>query len=298
MTGLLQDKVAFVTGAARGQGRSHAVRLAQEGADIIAVDICGQVDSVPYPMATEADLAQTAAEVEATGRQIRTFTADVRDFTVLKQVLDDGVSELGRLDIVCANAGIFSVGLSHELSEASWNDMIDVNLYGSWYAAKAAIPYLIAGGGGSIVLTSSSNGVVSAPMHAHYCAAKHGLVGLAKNLALELASRRIRVNAVLPGWVLTDMVRDFRDVGKLSARYAGPAAPPVDTSYSLEPEDVSNVVVFLASDLARYVTGAAIPVMGMGIKGAERAAGLVEPSAQKPALSDDGAASQKASATA
>src|ERR1700730_2923343 len=154
MTGRVEGKVAFVTGAARGQGRSHAVRLAQEGADIIAVDLAGQVASVPYPMATPEDLDQTVKEVQALDRRIVATRADVRDYDALKAALDDGVARLGRLDIVAANAGIFSFGRAEELTEQTWRDVLDVNLTGVWHTAKAAIPHLRAGGGGSIVITS------------------------------------------------------------------------------------------------------------------------------------------------
>jgi (+)-trans-carveol dehydrogenase len=162
MPGRVERKVAFVTGAARGQGRRHAVRLAEEGADIIAVDLCGQIDTVPYPMATPEDLAQTVAEVSATGRRIVAAQADVRDATALRAAVDRGVDELSRLDIVCANAGIFSFATG-ELDEAAWQDSIDVNLTGVWHTARAAVPHLIAGGrGGSMILTSSTAGVMAA----------------------------------------------------------------------------------------------------------------------------------------
>ncbi len=156
MSGRVEGKVAFITGAARGQGRSHAIRLAEEGADIIAVDLCEQVESVPYPMSTPEDLAQTVKEVEALDRRIVATQADVRDAGALKQALDAGVAELGRLDIVCANAGIFSFS-TDELDDQMWRDMIDVNLTGVWHTTKAAVPHLIEGGhGGSMVLTSST----------------------------------------------------------------------------------------------------------------------------------------------
>jgi (+)-trans-carveol dehydrogenase len=159
MAGRLEGKVAFITGAARGQGRSHAIRLAEEGADIIAVDIAKQVDSVPYPMATPEDLAETVKEVEALDRRIVATQADVRDYAALKQALDDGVAELGHVDIVSANAGIASYGQAVDLDETTWRDMIDTNLTGVWHTCKAAIPHLIAqGNGGSIVLTSSAAG--------------------------------------------------------------------------------------------------------------------------------------------
>src|SRR5712691_1840989 len=157
MTGRVEGKVAFITGAARGQGRSHAITLAREGADIIAVDIAAQIASVPYPMATWEDLAQTVKEVEATGRRIVAAVADVRDYDALKQALDEGVARLGRLDIVSANAGITSYGRAEDLAEQTWRDMIDVDLTGVWHAVKAAIPHLRAGErGGSIILTSLS----------------------------------------------------------------------------------------------------------------------------------------------
>ena len=160
MTGRVEGKVAFITGAARGQGRSHAITLAREGADIIAVDIAAQIASVPYPMATPEDLAQTVKEVEATGRRIVATVADVRDYDALKEALDDGVAQLGRLDIVSANAGITSYGRAEDLAEQTWRDVIDVDLTGVWHAAKAAIPHLRAGGrGGSIILTSSDLGL-------------------------------------------------------------------------------------------------------------------------------------------
>jgi (+)-trans-carveol dehydrogenase len=177
--GRVEGKVAFITGAARGQGRSHALVLAREGADIIALDLCAQVDSVEYAMATVDDLRETVHQVEALGRRIVPAQADVRDFDALKAVVDEGVSELGRLDIVSANAGISSVGSAAELPEQTWRDMIDINLTGVWHTAKAAIPHLVEGGrGGSIVLTSSAAGLQAYLNVSHYVSAKHGLVGL------------------------------------------------------------------------------------------------------------------------
>lgn len=271
MTGRVQGKVAFVTGAARGQGRSHAVRLAQEGADIIAVDLCAPVESVAYPMSTPEDLAQTVKEVEALDRRIVATQADVRDYGALKAALDEGVAQLGKLDIVSANAGIASLGAAADLSEAQWGDMLDINLTGVWHAAKAAIPHLKAAGGGSIILTSSVAGLKGYQNMAHYVSAKHGMVGLMRVLALELASDRIRVNSVHPSCVNTDMIHNVptyalfapdldeadRTRDNLVERFETLNALPVPW---VEPVDISNAVLWLASDESRYVTGATLPV--------------------------------------
>ena len=272
MSGRVAGKVAFITGAARGQGRSHAIRLAQEGADIIAVDLVRQVDSVPYPMSTSDDLAETVKEVEALDRRIVAIEADVRDYGALKQALDAGVAELGRLDIVSANAGIFSFGTLDELPEQTWQDMIDTNLTGVWHAAKAAIPHLRAGGrGGSIILTSSTAGLMAQQNLGHYVAAKHGVVGLMRTLALELAPEMIRVNSVHPTTVNTGMVQNAatyalfapdlaemdRTSGRLGERFQALNALPIPW---VEPVDISNAVLWLASDESRYVTGVTLPV--------------------------------------
>jgi len=182
VTGRVEGKVAFVTGAARGQGRSHAIRLAQEGADIIAIDLAGPIDTVPYPLATPQDLAQTVKEVEALDRRIIATQADVRDYAAVKAALDDGVAQLGRLDIVSANAGILSFGTAADLEDQVWQDVLDVCLTGVWHAAKAAIPHLRAAGGGSIILTSSAAALRAQPHIGHYVAAKHGVVGLMRTL--------------------------------------------------------------------------------------------------------------------
>ena len=270
MTGRVEGKVAFITGAARGQGRSHAVRLAQEGADIIAVDLCAQVGSVPYPMATPEDLANTVKEVEALDRRIVAAQADVRDYAGLKQALDDGVAQLGRLDIVCSNAGISSFGAAAELDETTWQDMIDINLTGMWHTCKAAIPHLVAGGrGGSIVITSSDAGLKAYQNLAHYVSAKHGVVGLMRTLALELAPHFIRVNSLHPSTVNTDMIQneatyrlfrpDLQNPGPQDMAEAATAINALPIPW-LEPVDISNAVLFLASDEARYITGVPLPV--------------------------------------
>jgi SDR family mycofactocin-dependent oxidoreductase len=269
--GKLAGKVAFITGAARGQGRSHAIRLAQEGADVIAVDRCAPIESVPYGLATDDDLAETVAAVKALDRRIVATTADVRDYGALRAALDAGVAELGRLDVVVANAGIFSFGTLAELDERAWHDMIDVNLTGVWHTVKAAVPHLRAAGGGSIVLTSSTAGLMGMRNIGHYVAAKHGVVGLMRTLALELAQDMIRVNSVHPTSADTDMAHN-------PATYAlfAPDLPPADRTRDavrdrfqalnalpipwIEPVDVSNAVLWLASDESRYVTGVTLPV--------------------------------------
>jgi len=268
--GRVEGKVAFITGAARGQGRSHALRLAEEGADIIAVDICNQVGTVKYPMATSEDLQQTVKDVEALDRRIVAVEADVRDLAALKAAVDQGVAELGRLDIVCGNAGIAGFGPADELTDEEWGDMLDINLTGVWHTAKAAIPHLKAGGnGGSIILTSSTAGLMAIENLAHYVAAKHGVVGLMRALALELAPDMIRVNSVHPTSVNTDMIHnsatyklfapdlDSPTRDQMGERFRTLNALPIDW---VEARDISNAVLFLASDEARYITGVTLPV--------------------------------------
>lgn len=259
----LDGKVALVSGAARGQGRSHAIRLAEEGADIIAFDLCSQVGSVPYPLSTAEDLAATVAAIEATGRRVIAREADVRDLDALRTLVADGVAALGgRLDIVCANAGVASFfDDTWSITEEAWNDMIDINLTGVWKTVTAAIPSMIeAGNGGSIVITGSTGGLKGVTRIAHYVAAKHGLVGLARTLSNELAPHMIRVNVVHPTGVNTPMVvNDFMEQFLAESDYAKnfQNALPVD---SIEPGDVSSAVVWLSADTARYVTGIELPV--------------------------------------
>jgi SDR family mycofactocin-dependent oxidoreductase len=269
MPGRVQGKVAFITGAARGQGRSHAIRLAQEGADIIAVDVCEDVDTVPYHGATQEDLAETVKAVEALDRRIVASKADVRDYASLKSALDDGVAQLGRLDIVSANAGIFSTAPTAELTEEEWGQMIDINLSGVWRTCKAAIPHLIANNGGSIIITSSGAGLKGFPNFAHYVSAKHGVVGLMRTLALELAPRSIRVNSLHPTNVNTDMIQN-EAMYKL---FVPGSENPTKEEFAavsqsmqalpipwVEPVDISNALLFLASDEGRYITGVTFPV--------------------------------------
>jgi SDR family mycofactocin-dependent oxidoreductase len=268
MSGRVEGKVAFITGAARGQGRSHAVRLAQEGCDIIAVDLCESVKSIDrfYPGATPEDLAETVAQVEALDRRIVASRADVRDYDQLKAAFDAGVAELGRIDVVCANAGIFAFGdQTHLVAEGDWQDVIDVNQTGVWHTCKAVIPYLIEqGSGGSIILTSSTAGIKGTPNVAAYTASKHAVVGLMRTLALELAAHSIRVNTVHPTGVATPMILNeacfqlfLPDVEHPTREQAAEVFTPTNALPVpwIESIDVSNAVLFLASDESRYVTG-------------------------------------------
>jgi (+)-trans-carveol dehydrogenase len=268
--GRVQGTVALVTGAGRGQGRSHAVRLAEEGADIIAVDICADVEGIRYSMATPEDLAQTAKLVEDCDRRVVTAVADVRDYGRLKAAVDRGVATLGRLDIVAANAGVTSYYPSWKLPEEGWDAVVDTNLKGVWHTCKAAIPHLIDGGrGGAIIITSSTAGLRGIANLAHYSAAKTGLVGLMRTMAGELAPHNIRVNTVHPTAVDTEMVHNKATydlfIPEPADRNRDGVAGPMQALNMLpipwvDPRDISNAVLFLASDEGRYITGARLPV--------------------------------------
>jgi len=272
MAGRVEGKVAFITGAARGQGRSHAVRLAEEGADIIAVDICGPVSaSSRIPPSTPEDLAETVDLVKNLGRRVYAAEVDVRDFDALKAAVDAGVEQLGRLDIIVANAGIGNGGATlDKTTETDWTEMIDVNLGGVWKTVKAGVPHLVSGGrGGSIILTSSVGGLKAYPHTGNYIAAKHGVVGLMRTFAVELGPHNIRVNSVHPTNVNTPMF--MNEATKLLFR-PDLADPTVDDLKAaaqfmhvlpvgwVDPVDISNAVLFLASDEARFVTGVTLPV--------------------------------------
>jgi len=268
--GKLDGKVALITGAARGQGRSHAATLASEGADIIGIDICAQMDSVPYPMATPEDLEETVRLVEKSGQRMLAFVADVRDFDALERAADEAVAELGSLDIVIANAGALTMavpGADMAHSRKAFRDGIDVLLVGVWNTLQVTIPRMIAqGGGGSIVLTSSSVGLRTPATDGHggsdsYFAAKHAVVGLMKGYANHLGPHRIRVNSVHPTGVRTPMVENeffggyMTDHPEVAVKLVN--ALPVDM---VEPEDISRAILFLVSDDGRYVTGSTFTV--------------------------------------
>ncbi len=269
-TGRVAGKVALVTGAARGQGRAHCLRLAEEGADVVALDLCGPVPGTDYPPATEADLRQTADLVRAAGRRAVTAVADVRDDAALRAAVDAAVAGLGHLDVVVANAGVVVAAPAEHLTTEAWRTVVDTNLTGVWNTVSAALPHLLAAGAASIVVTSSANGGIKAPPHlAAYAASKFGVVGLVRSLAHELGPRGVRVNAVHPTAVSTPMIHNEATYRLFApgAERPGPeeVAPVFARFHSLpvpwiEPVDVSNAVLWLASDEARYVTGISLPV--------------------------------------
>lgn len=260
----LTDRVAVITGGARGQGRSHAVRLADKGADIVICDLASQLDSVHYPMARQDDLRETVELVERRGRRCVATVADVRDTAAMRHLADRAMREFGAIDILLANAGIMTVSdVTWEPTDEQWDETIGVNLTGVFKACRAVIPHMLAGGrGGSIVITSSVAGLRSYPAMGHYTASKHGVVGLMRNLARELAEHGIRVNTVHPTGVRTGMgfnryFGDFLSTRPKLAKFMGGNLMGAD---AIESSDVSDAISWLVSDRARWVTGAAIPV--------------------------------------
>ncbi|MFD6065406.1 mycofactocin-coupled SDR family oxidoreductase [Rhodococcus wratislaviensis] len=270
MTGRVAGKVAFITGAARGQGRAHAIRLAQEGADIVAFDLCGPVETVTYAPSTPEDMDETVRRVENEGRKILPFQGDVREFDQVRSAVEQGVAALGRLDIVVANAGILTMAPAHEWTETQWQTMLGVNLTGVWHTAKAAIPTLIEQNeGGSIIATSSTMGLKASAGAIGYVAAKFGVTGIVKNLAHELAPYRVRVNSLHPTNVSTEMLDNEMVRKAFRPDLKNPTFEDAVGTYSsvniwdlpwIEAVDVANALLWLASDEARYVTGAAVPV--------------------------------------
>jgi SDR family mycofactocin-dependent oxidoreductase len=268
--GALDGKVAFISGGARGQGRAHAIRLAQDGADIITFDIGEPIDSVPYPLGSEDDLAETVKQVEALGRRIVAAKADVRDQVAVEKVLQEGLGEFGRVDIVLANAGIMPVLGPTSTVVQAWHDCIDVMLGGVLYTVEAAIPAMVEQDeGGSIVITSSAAGLKGTTRSLRtktygmlgYTAAKHGVVGLMRAYANALGSYRIRVNSIHPTGADTPMVNNEAFLG------AAPQVPELFEAMTnilpvplIEAQDMANAVAWLVSDEARYITGAAIPI--------------------------------------
>jgi SDR family mycofactocin-dependent oxidoreductase len=270
--GLVDGKVALVTGAARGQGRSHAVRLASEGADVIAVDICADnLETLSYALATEEDLDETIRQVEATGRRAVKAVADVRSLSEMQRAVEAGLAELARIDIVCANAGIGTWAVSWEMTEQQWSEMVDINLTGVFNTVRAALPSMVERAeGGSLVLTSSTAGLRAYQNTAHYTAAKHGVIGLMKVLAQEVGPHGIRVNAVCPTTVRTPLVINDATFELFAPDVENPGEDDVRAAFEglnilpgvawIEPGDVSDAVLFLCSDAAKYITGVALPI--------------------------------------
>jgi SDR family mycofactocin-dependent oxidoreductase len=269
----LDGRVAFITGAARGQGRAHAIRLASEGADIIAIDVCAPIsETITYPMATSEELADTVRAVEATGRKVLAREVDIRDLAALQQVVADGVEQFGRLDILVANAGVLSWGRTWEMSEEQWDTVIDVNLNGTWRTVRAAVPAMIAAGnGGSIIIVSSSAGLKATPGNAHYAASKHGLTALTNSLAIEAGEFGIRVNSIHPYSIETPMVEKDAMMAIFAKHpgYLHSFAPmpfnPVDEENKglqgfMEPEEVADIVAWLACDGSKSLSGNQIVV--------------------------------------
>jgi SDR family mycofactocin-dependent oxidoreductase len=269
MAGRVAGKTALITGVARGQGRSHAVALAREGADIFGVDMCAPVESVAYALSTADDLAETARLVARTGRRIETYIGDVRSSADMRAATEQAASTFGKIDIVVANAGIWTPGSVWEMDDQTWQDMIDINLTGVFNTVRFAIPQMIERKSGSLVLISSTCGVKALGWMPHYNAAKHGVMGLTRSLALDLGPYFVRANAILPSTVNTPMIMnepsykiyrpDLQNPTReeaMSGFYAHNAMP---VPY-VEPEDVSEAVLFLASDASRYITGIGLPV--------------------------------------
>ncbi len=246
--GPLEGRVAFITGAARGQGRAHAIRLANDGADIIAIDICQPVsESITYPLGTSEELADTVRAVEATGRKVLAREVDIRDLAALEKVVADGVEQFGRLDIVVANAGVLSWGRMFEMSEEQWDTVIDINLNGTWKTIRAAVPAMIeAGNGGSIIIVSSSAGLKATPGNGHYSASKHGLVALTNAFAIEVGEFGIRVNSIHPYSIETPMVEKkamidlFTKYPQLCAQFLADAVPTGQSSGQEGPDGIHD----------------------------------------------------------
>lgn len=259
-------KVAFVTGAARGQGRNHAVRLAREGADLILADACADVASIGYDLATEADLAETVKQVEALDRRVVADRVDVREGAAVRALVDRGVAELGRLDVVVANAGIAGSEPMVDMSDATWQDMIDINLTGVWRTLKAVLPTMInQGTGGSIIITSSVAGLKGFGYVGAYSVAKHGVVGIMRTLVNEVSPYGIRVNCVHPTTVDSDMIQNQAAYDYFQASNRDEFAAAFQTFHTLpvpwvEKSDISSAVLYLASDDSRYVTGLTLSV--------------------------------------
>jgi SDR family mycofactocin-dependent oxidoreductase len=267
--GRLDGKVAFITGAARGQGRAQAIRLAQEGADIIAMDLPGTIEAVPYPLGTADDLARTVVEVEALDRRIIALEGDVRSQARLDEVVAQGIAEFDHIDILIANAGVWHLGSFWELTDEQWDTVLGVNLTGIWHAAKALAPHFIQRRSGSIVMTSSLNGLVPGPSYAHYTASKHGVIGLMRAVALELGPYAVRCNAVCPGYIDTqmtnwpgayDMFAGHPGGTREEAIGGGKHVSALAGQGALSAKVIADAALWLVSDDAASVTGIEVPI--------------------------------------
>jgi SDR family mycofactocin-dependent oxidoreductase len=271
--GRVDGKVALVTGAARGQGRNHALRLAEQGADIIALDICADIPTIPYSLGTEEDLRETVESVEKHDRRCVSAKVDVRDAGRLAEVVSRAVSELGGLDIVSVNAGVLSFGQVLDLTDDQWKEQLDVNLTGAFNTAKATIPHILAQGrGGSVIFTASIGGLEAIPNIGHYNVSKFGVVGLTKTLAVELGEQRVRVNAICPGNVDTNMMHNESTYKMFFPNVENPTRATAEAPDSaartmnaipvpyVEVDDITNALLYLASDESRYVTGTTLVV--------------------------------------
>lgn len=269
--GMLDGKVALITGGSRGQGRAHALTCAREGADVIIMDTLQQIGTVTYPMARQEDMDETVRQVEELDRRIVAVEGDVRNQADLDRAVAEGLAAFGKIDILIANAGIFSLAPAHEMTDEMWDDMIAVNLTGVWRSAKAVLPHMMDQGGGSIVMTSSINGLEPGVNYVHYCAAKFGVVGIMKTLALEYARHGIRVNSVHPGAILTPMTSWQGAWDMMSGkgegqgteedlREAGYSFHALKGAGMLPPQVIADAALWLNSDLAAAVTGICVPV--------------------------------------
>ncbi len=267
--GRVEGKVALVTGAAKGQGRSHCVRLAEEGARIVAVDRCAELPGIPYGQGTAEDLAETARLVEKAGGEVVTAVADVRDRAAMAGAVAAGVAAFGGLDVAVANAGVIQLKPALDVDDDDWDTVVGVNLAGTWRTVQAVLPALLERGGGSIVVTSSAAGLKGPPHMSHYAASKAGVLGMVRSLATELGPQRVRVNCIAPTTVDTDMVHWQGAYDAFRPDLEHPTRADVEPVFAslnvlpvpwIEPQDTSNAVLWLASDEARYVTGIVLPV--------------------------------------
>lgn len=267
MAGRLGGKVAFITGVARGQGRAHAVRLAAEGADVIGLDLVGPLPrSVPYDPATPEDLDLTRRLVEEQGRRALLSVGDVRDLDGMTGIVDSGVAELGRLDVVVANAGICAPQVWDTIAPEDFAATLDINVTGAWNTVMATAHHVIATGGGSIILTSSYAGRKMQPFMVHYTTSKHAIVGMTRAFAAELGPRNVRVNSIHPGGVATpmgggDMVSTLEKVGESNPPLNLMGTTFLEQSWA-EPEEIANVVAFLASDESKFITAEQLSIDG------------------------------------